>query len=41
MKKKFVIVAALIALLGSTLSGCYVERGYHHPYRHHAYYYHQ
>ncbi|MDP4130197.1 MAG: hypothetical protein Q8918_11905 [Bacteroidota bacterium] len=39
MKKKYLFIVALIAILGSALSGCYVERGYHHPY-HHYYYHH-
>ncbi len=35
MKKKLLIVAAFVAILGTTLSGCYVERGYHRPYYYH------
>lgn len=35
----YLFIVALIAILGFALSGCYVERGYHHPY-HHYYYYH-
>jgi len=35
MKKKYLIIAGLIAILGLGASGCYVERGYQRPYHHH------
>jgi hypothetical protein len=38
MKKEYLIILAFIAILGTTLSGCYVERGYRHPYYHYYHY---
>jgi hypothetical protein len=38
MKKKYLLIVALVAVLGTMFSGCYVQRGYYHPY-HHGYYY--
>ena len=34
MKKKYLFMAVLIAMLGVGVSGCYVERGYDRPYYH-------
>lgn len=39
MKKKYLFIVVLIAILGSSLSGCYVERGYRHPYHHYYHHY--
>lgn len=39
MKKKHLVILALIAVLGSTLSGCYCERYHAHYYHHHYYRY--
>ena len=44
MKKKFLFFVALVIMLGSVVSGCYVDRGYYHPYYHyhpHRHYYYQ
>ncbi|HVZ97660.1 MAG TPA: hypothetical protein VG847_12340 [Chitinophagaceae bacterium] len=35
MKKKYLLFIALVAILGSVVSGCVIDRGYHHPYYHH------
>lgn len=35
MKKKYLLIATLIVMLGISLGGCYVERGYQRPYHHH------
>jgi hypothetical protein len=42
MKKKYLFFVALVLILGSAVSGCYVDRGYYHPYYHphHHHYYH-
>jgi hypothetical protein len=43
MKKKYLFFIVLVVMLGSAVSGCYVERGYERPYYHHHYnhgYYH-
>lgn len=44
MKKKYLFFIALVVMLGCALSGCYVERDYHHSYyhpHHHHHYYHE
>ncbi len=38
MKKKYLLFVALIVILGSSITGCYVDRGYYHP--HHHYHHH-
>ena len=38
MKKKHLIILAFIAILGTTLSGCYVGRAYPRPYYHYHHY---
>jgi hypothetical protein len=40
MKKKYLLALALVAILGSAISGCIIDRGYYHPYPHHHYYHH-
>ena len=40
MKKKYLLIVALIAVLGTMFSGCYVQRGgYYHPYHPYGHYY--
>ena len=34
MKKKYLIFAGLVVILGSVISGCYVDRGYYRPHHH-------
>jgi hypothetical protein len=40
MKKKYLLFVALVVILGSAVSGCYVSRGYYHPYDHPHHYHH-
>jgi len=40
MKKKYLLVIALIAILSSVMTGCIVDRGYYHPYYHHYHHHH-
>ncbi|HUZ57526.1 MAG TPA: hypothetical protein VMU83_01930 [Hanamia sp.] len=39
MKKKFLFFLAFIVVLGVSVSGCYVDRGYYRPH-YHPYHYH-
>ncbi len=35
MKKKYILLFALIAILGTAVTGCVIDRGYRHPYHEH------
>jgi hypothetical protein len=37
MKKKYLFIVSLVVMLGTAVSGCYVERGYERPWYHHRY----
>ncbi|MEO6838704.1 MAG: hypothetical protein ABI261_04235 [Ginsengibacter sp.] len=39
MKKKQLFFLALVIMLGTAVSGCYVDRGYYHPHYHHYHHY--
>jgi len=39
MKKKYVLILALVALLGSMFSGCVVAYHPYHPYHPYVHYY--
>ena len=34
MKKKYLLIALTVLMVGFTLSGCYCERYHHHYYEH-------